>query len=96
MREALRRLSLFLSKKGSMEAVQRKIGIYGKYLPLIARFSTEMAGKKRLPDYKKLISEDAIAEAPLGNDDAAGEKTAAKETGGDVTKIEQAKIEDYS
>jgi DNA topoisomerase-6 subunit B len=94
MREALRRLSLFLSKKGSMEAVQRKIGIYGKYLPLIARFSTEMAGKKRLPDYKKLITEEVIAEAPEGSDDA--DASAASETGGEATKIEQAKIEDYS
>ena len=56
-REALRRLGIFLSRKGSMEAVQRKINIYGKYLPLIAKFSTELAGEKRLPSYRKLIGE---------------------------------------
>jgi DNA topoisomerase VI subunit B len=56
-REALRRLGIFLSKKGSMEAVQRKMNIYGKYLPMIAQFSTELAGRKDLPDYKKLIGE---------------------------------------
>jgi len=56
-REALRRLGIFLSRKGSMEAVQRKMNIYGRYLPLIARFSTELAGKKALPDYTALIGE---------------------------------------
>jgi DNA topoisomerase-6 subunit B len=56
-REALRRLGIFLSRKGSMEAVQRKINIYAKFLPLIAKFSTELAGEKRLPSYRKLIGE---------------------------------------
>jgi DNA topoisomerase VI subunit B len=56
-REALRRLGIFLSKKGSMEAVQRKMNIYAKYLPLIAKFSTELAGEKRMPKYRKLIGE---------------------------------------
>jgi DNA topoisomerase-6 subunit B len=56
-REALRRLGIFLSRKGGMEAVQRKMNIYGKYLPLIAKFSTELAGEKRLPRYRKLIGE---------------------------------------
>ncbi len=60
-REALRRLGIFLSRKGSMEAVQRKMNIYGKYLPLIAQFSTELAGKKDLPQYRKLIGEGAEA-----------------------------------
>ncbi|MBI3023234.1 MAG: hypothetical protein HYY68_05840, partial [Thaumarchaeota archaeon] len=57
LREALRRLSIYLSKKGSMEAVQRKINIYGKYLPMIARFSTELAGQKKLPNYRRLVKE---------------------------------------
>jgi len=56
-REALRRLGIFLSRKGSMEAVQRKMNIYGKYLPLIAKFSTELAGRRNLPRYHKLIGE---------------------------------------
>ena len=54
-REALRRLSIFLSRKGSMEAVQRKMNIYGKFLPLIARFSADLAGVRKLPNYKKLL-----------------------------------------
>jgi DNA topoisomerase-6 subunit B len=91
VREALRRLSLYLSKKGSMEAVQRKMNIYGKYLPLIARFSQELAGEKRPPKYKQLIREEQEAEA------AAQEVTV--EVGGSEEvkdQIEQAKIEDYS
>ncbi|MEM2635131.1 MAG: DNA topoisomerase VI subunit B, partial [Nitrososphaerales archaeon] len=55
IREVLRRLSSYLSKKGSMEMIKRKINIYEKYLPLIAQFSTELSGAKRLPQYKKLI-----------------------------------------
>ena len=56
-RETLRRLGIFLSRKGSMEAVQKKMNIYGKYLPIIAQFSTELAGKKDLPNYRRLVGE---------------------------------------
>jgi DNA topoisomerase VI subunit B len=63
VREASRRLSLFLSKKGSLEAVQRKMNIYGKYLPLMARFSTELAGHKKEPRYKQLLRD--IEEEPV-------------------------------
>jgi hypothetical protein len=67
-----------------MEAVQRKMNIYGKYLPMIAQFSTELAGKKDLPDFKKLIGESGEdiqddAEAPAetaeaGDSDVPGTK----------------------
>ena len=56
-REALRRLGLYLSKMESRQAVQKKINIYGKYLPLIAKFAADLAGEKRLPSYRKLIGE---------------------------------------
>ncbi|MDG6911158.1 MAG: DNA topoisomerase VI subunit B [Nitrososphaerota archaeon] len=62
VREALRRLGIFLSRKGSMEAVQKKMNIYGKYLPLIAQFSTELAGKKSLPKYRQLIGRESDAD----------------------------------
>ena len=71
VREALRRLGIFLSRKGSAEAVQKKMNIYGKYLPMIAQFSTELAGKKTLPDYRKLIGEGG--ETVEGNDAARAE-----------------------
>lgn len=88
VREALRRLGIFLSKKGSMEAVQRKMNIYGKYLPLIAKFSTELAGKKDLPKYRKLIGEggelalETEAEpVQEGQAEVAGVENAKQETG---------------
>ena len=59
VREGLRQLGIFLSRKGSMEAVQKKMNIYGKYLPLIAQFSTELAGKEELPRYQRLFGEGA-------------------------------------
>jgi DNA topoisomerase VI subunit B len=95
VREVLRRLSLYLSKKGSMEAVQRKINIYGKYLPLIAKFSQELAGEKRPPKYKQLIQEEqeaTVAELPEAQQVTV--QVGGKE--GVVSQNEQAKIEDYS
>jgi DNA topoisomerase-6 subunit B len=67
LREVLRKLSIYLSKKGSMEQVKRKMNIYAKYLPLIARFATELSGAKRPPRYKILLggnSEQLSEESP--------------------------------
>jgi DNA topoisomerase-6 subunit B len=35
---------------------QRRSNIYQRYLPLIARFSMELAGRGRPPDYRKLVA----------------------------------------
>jgi DNA topoisomerase-6 subunit B len=72
-REALRRLGIFLSRKGSMEAVQRRMNVYGKYLPLIAQFSQELAGKKRPPNYSKLVGEAGQQEEAAGSEPAQGD-----------------------
>jgi DNA topoisomerase VI subunit B len=96
-REALRQLSIFLSKKGSMEAVQRKMNIYGKYLPLIAQFSQELAGKKKLPDYSKLMGEGGQPEA--GAEEPEPEQAAAEQVenaqGMSEQEIEQKTIDEY-
>jgi len=96
-REALRQLSIFLSKKGSMEAVQRKMNIYGKYLPLIAQFSQELAGKKKPPDYSKLMGETGEQEGAV--QDSTAEQTAAEQEEGVPTQseqeIEQKTIDEY-
>ena len=64
VRVVLRNLSSYLSRKGSMEMVQRKINIYGKYIPLIARFSTALSGAERLPRYDALLrKEETYTEA---------------------------------
>ena len=55
LREVLRQLQTYLSRKGSMAMVQRKIGIYNKYLPMIATFVTELSDVKKLPKYKSLL-----------------------------------------
>jgi DNA topoisomerase-6 subunit B len=97
-REALRRLGVFLSRKGSMEAVQRKMNIYGKYLPLIARFSTELADKKRPPHYHKLIGEGESAQSaefPQEEAAASEEETPAPTEEGHGFGNEQKKIDEY-
>jgi len=87
-REALRRLGIFLSKKGSMEAVQRKMNIYGKYLPLIARFSTELAGKRGLPNYRALIGEGG-EEPEEGEAEAPAEEQPAENREGEGANSEE-------
>ncbi len=101
-REALRRLGIYLSRKGSMEAVQRKMNIYGKYLPLIARFSTELADKKSPPDYQKLIGEGEAEAAKDAQDAAEGGAEAEPQEGGPSEvenkkgiEIEQKKLDEY-
>ncbi len=94
-REALRRLGVYLSRKGSMEAVQRKLNIYGKYLPLIARFSTDLAEEKRPPRYRQLIGSGGEEPAD-GSQPQAGEDAQAEEAAGAVSgEDEQKKIDQY-
>jgi len=105
-REALRRLGIFLSRKGSMEAVQRKINIYGKYLPLIAKFSTELAGEKKPPKYRKLLGNDDVGPAAAnqreegtenGRSDTEEQLSVNADPSPDGTgiEIEQKKIDEY-
>jgi DNA topoisomerase VI subunit B len=94
VREAMRRLGLFMSKKGSMEAVQRKMNIYGKYLPLIARFSTELAGQKKTPNYRKLVgAEGELSEA--GEAEVEAETADEVKVEGDEIEIGQKTIDQY-
>lgn len=102
-REALRRLGIFLSRKGSMEAVQRKINIYGKYLPLIAKFSTELAGEKKLPKYRRLIGEGDGGSPGRAQEEQSEEEgnVAQDSTAEDAPNLrgmenEQKKIDEYS
>ena len=99
VREAMRRLGLFMSKKGSMEAVQRKMNIYGKYLPLIAKFSTELAGEPRPPNYKKLVGDEGeFLDAKEAEASAAEEQQAAEDAERENQKeeeIAQKTIDEY-
>lgn len=66
LRELLRRLKVYLGRKKSFELVRRRLNIYGKYLPLLARFSKELSRSKRMPRYKSLLKERVLVEERHG------------------------------
>ena len=94
VREAMRQLGIFLSRKGSMEAVQKKLNIYGKYLPLIARFSTDLAGKKKEPEYQRLMGPSGSAPTEESGKETE-EAPEASAQGPKEIEIEQKKIDEY-
>ena len=55
IREVARRLQRFLSKREHVEKQKRRLTTFSKYLPKIAKFSTDLAGKKQPPDIEKLL-----------------------------------------
>ncbi len=50
-----RRLSIYLSKKGSIAMAKKRLGLYSRYIPLLARFVTELSRAERMPKYKVLL-----------------------------------------
>ncbi len=79
-REVLRKLSAYVSRKGSMEFQKKRMNIYGKYLPLIAKFSTDLSGKKKPPNYRKLLGSDVAIEPGSESENAISEETAKEVT----------------
>jgi DNA topoisomerase-6 subunit B len=55
IREAARQLQHFLTKREHVERERKRLFTFSKYLPKIARFSTELAGKEKPPDIKRLL-----------------------------------------
>jgi len=55
MREVARQLQHFLTRREHVDRERKRLGVFGKYLPKIAQFSTELAGKKKPPDIEKLL-----------------------------------------
>ncbi len=55
IREAARQLQHFLTKREHVEKERKRLSTFSKYLPKIAQFSTELAGKEKPPDIKKLL-----------------------------------------
>ena len=53
-----RKLSVYRSKQGQAEAAKKRSNLYAKYIPMIAEFCTELAGKKKEPNYKKILEEE--------------------------------------
>jgi len=50
-----RKLAAYMSKRGQAEMAKKRANLYAKYLPMIAEFCTELAGKKKEPNYKNLM-----------------------------------------
>ncbi len=55
IREVARQLQKFLTKREYAEKERRRLTVFSKYLPKIAKFSTNLAGKKEEPDIELLL-----------------------------------------
>jgi DNA topoisomerase-6 subunit B len=55
MRDVARELQHFLTKQDYVEKERKRLSTFSKYLPKIARFSTELAEKQKQPDIEKLL-----------------------------------------
>jgi DNA topoisomerase-6 subunit B len=56
LREVARQIQLFLSKREHVDRERKRLGVFSKYLPKIAQFSTKLAGKESEPDIEKLLT----------------------------------------
>ena len=50
-----RKLAVHMSRQGAADMAKKRANLYSKYVPLIAQFATESAGKKKEPNYNQLI-----------------------------------------
>jgi len=55
LRDVARRLQRFLTRREHVSKDRKRLDIFSKYLPKIAEFSTQLAGKEKNPDIKKLL-----------------------------------------
>ena len=55
IREAARALRLYLGKIEKRAMVKRRLDFYARYLPLIAKFAAELAGKRKPPKIESLL-----------------------------------------
>jgi DNA topoisomerase-6 subunit B len=62
MRDVARQLQLFLSRREQVERQRQRLSIFSRYLPKIARFSTELSGEGELPDINKLYKRQSLFE----------------------------------
>ncbi|NHI03251.1 DNA topoisomerase VI subunit B [Candidatus Nitrosotalea sp. TS] len=51
-----RKLAVHMSRKGAADMEKKRANLYAKYVPLISQFATELSGKKKEPNYKRLIT----------------------------------------
>lgn len=55
IREVARSMQHYLSRQEHVERERKRLNVFAKYLPKIARFSTDLAGKEKLPDIEQLL-----------------------------------------
>jgi DNA topoisomerase-6 subunit B len=55
LREVARQIQHFMSKREHVDRERKRLGVFSKYLPRIAQFSTQLAGKEKVPDIEKLL-----------------------------------------
>ena len=55
IREVARRLQMFLAKREHVAKEKKRLSVFSKYLPKIARFSTDLAGKTETPGIELLL-----------------------------------------
>jgi len=55
IREVARQLQGFLTKQEYAEKERKRLSVFSKYLPKIAKFSTDLAGKKEEPNIELLL-----------------------------------------
>ncbi len=55
IREVARQLQLFLSRREHVEKEKRRLSVFSKYLPKIAKFSTELAEEEKEPNIEALL-----------------------------------------
>ena len=55
IREVARRLQTFLTKREHVAKEKKRLSVFSKYLPKIARFATDLAGKTEEPDIELLL-----------------------------------------
>jgi len=60
-----RKLASFMSKRGQAEMAKKRANLYAKYIPLIAEFCTELAGKKKQPNFQKILDAEKTSQPKL-------------------------------
>ena len=74
-----RKLAAFMSKRGQAEMAKKRANLYAKYIPMIAQFCTELAGKKKEPNFKKILELEAPTEPTQSTEEKPVETEAPKE-----------------
>ena len=55
LREVARQIQHFMTRIEHVDRERKRLGVFNKYLPKIAQFSTQLAAKKKQPDIEKLL-----------------------------------------